>query len=202
MRFEQYVHQICGALGGAAGLPDAVEQLCHRLEVSRRRGRTLLTAGNGGSASTAEHAALDFNRRGALRCLPLTLNTGALTGSANDDGFERVFADAYRVTARAGDPVLIFTTSGNSPNLVALARHVRDRGAEVLSCTGGDGGLVGELSDLEVRVALSDPGMIESCHLALAHYCAEATASTASAYGNGARGSAASAARSASGPRV
>ena len=201
MRIERYVGELTEALAGD-GLLAAVDRLCGHLDDFRSSGRTLLVAGNGGSASTAEHFAQDATRKGGLRCLALTLTTSALTASANDHGFERVYVDAYDAVACDGDPVLIFTTTGNSPNLVALARHVRDRGGAVLAFTGADGGVVGELSDLEARAALADAGMIESCHLALAHYCAEAIASTSSAYGSGMSGSASSAARRAAGPRV
>src|SRR5438552_8832115 len=64
----------------------------------RSDGATIFTCGNGGSAGTASHLALDLQKaaRGihsTTRALCLSDNVGLLTAWANDADFETVFAE-------------------------------------------------------------------------------------------------------------
>src|SRR2546426_1296810 len=92
----------------------------------RARGGVIYTAGNGGSASTASHLALDLQKaaRGpggnGTRALCLSDSVGLITAWANDAAFDRVFAEQLAVLAKAGDGLVVISVSGSSPNLVAL----------------------------------------------------------------------------------
>jgi len=64
----------------------------------RKRGGMIYTAGNGGSAATASHLALDLQKAarasagGGARALSLSDNVGLITAWGNDTAFDRVFA--------------------------------------------------------------------------------------------------------------
>ena len=80
--------------------------------------------GNGGSAGNAIHLANDFlygvgikNGIG-MRVEALSANPAVLTCLANDIGYERIYAEQLRVKANPGDVLIVFSGSGNSPNVV------------------------------------------------------------------------------------
>ncbi len=163
---------------------DAVpaEQIAAVAEQLRRvaeGGGLILTAGNGGSAATASHMALDLGksplgrppREGAFRIRTLSLADPApvLTAWANDESYEGVFAEQVRTLARPGDAVVLLSVSGTSPNVVAAARAARAAGATVIALTGGRGGTVRELADVAVVVPSEDYGVVEDVHLAINH---------------------------------
>src|SRR4051794_41590701 len=90
-----------------------------------RGGGKLLLFGNGGSAADAQHVAAElvgrFQReRAAMAAIALTTDTSVLTSVANDYAFERVFARQVEALGRPGDVALALTTSGASPNVVAV----------------------------------------------------------------------------------
>ncbi|PZE39436.1 SIS domain-containing protein [Curtobacterium sp. MCPF17_031] len=104
-------------------------------------GRRLLAAGNGGSAAEAQHLTSELTGRfdgdrPAYSAISLHAETSAVTAIGNDYGFEQVFARQVRAHARAGDVVVLLSTSGKSPNLLAAAAAARDAGARSIAMTG------------------------------------------------------------------
>src|SRR5215212_4770208 len=91
-----------------------------------------------GSAAEAQHMATEYvvryrrNRR-AYPAVALTTDTSLLTAAGNDLGFDEVFARQVEALARAGDLLVIHSTSGNSPNVLRAAEAARDKGVSVLA---------------------------------------------------------------------
>ena len=50
--------------------------------------KTIYTMGNGGSASTAQHFALDLQKAAKKNAVCLNSNMSLITAYANDDGYE------------------------------------------------------------------------------------------------------------------
>ena len=108
------------------------QDLGHRLLAGGR----LLAAGNGGSAAEAQHLTAElvgrFDRdRRALSAIALHADTSSLSAIGNDYGFAQVYARQVRAHARPGDVVVLFSTSGRSPNLVEAATAARRWGCEL-----------------------------------------------------------------------
>lgn len=135
----------------------------------------LLICGNGGSAADAQHIAGEFvnqfvrKGRRALPALALTTDGGVLTCIANDTDFERVFARQIEAFGAEGDALLLITTSGNSPNILAAANAGRDRGMKIIGMLGRDGGRVRELCDVALVVSASDTQRIQETHNLIGH---------------------------------
>ena len=66
-----------------------------------------------------------------------------LTCTANDFGFEQVFARYVDAHARDGDVLLAISTSGASRNVVLAAEAARRRAASVVSLTGRPDSVLG-----------------------------------------------------------
>jgi D-sedoheptulose 7-phosphate isomerase len=141
-------------------------------------GHMLLTCGNGGSATDAQHLAEELvgryraNRR-AQPAVALTADSAALTCIANDFGYDQVFARQVEALARPGDLLVCFSTSGSSPNVVAALRAAQARGARSVALLGKDGGAARGLADLALVVASGDTARIQEAHLQVLHYICE-----------------------------
>jgi len=148
------------------------------LEEAYEAGRHLFVMGNGGSAATASHMAVDLGKtvlpvpsNGArrFRVTSLTDNVPWMTAIANDLGYQHVFAEQLRNHVEAGDVVIAITGSGNSPNIVEGVRVAAEHGATTIALLGFDGGAVKDLVDLHVLVRSDHYGFIEDVHAMLSH---------------------------------
>jgi D-sedoheptulose 7-phosphate isomerase len=142
-------------------------------------GQKLLLFGNGGSAADAQHIAAELvgrflGERMALPAIALTTDTSALTAIANDYGFDEVFARQVRALGRPGDVAVAISTSGKSPNVLRAVEAARSLGMKTIAFTGGDGGPLGTLVDIDLRVAASTLSFrIQETHILIGHVLCE-----------------------------
>lgn len=71
--------------------------------------------GNGGSYANAQHIANDLL---AVGVPAFTLDAATLTATANDFGYQEVFARWLRVVASPADLLIALSGSGTSPNIL------------------------------------------------------------------------------------
>jgi D-sedoheptulose 7-phosphate isomerase len=153
----------------------AVSQAILMLERARREERHIFVCGNGGSASTASHFVTDmvkgasFGRESRFRIMALTDSMATITAYSNDVGYECIFAEQLKNFARPGDVLIALRGSGNSPNAIAAVEYAARIGCETIALTGRDGGKLGPLAKLEIRVRDSHMGRIEDGHLFICH---------------------------------
>lgn len=115
-----------------------------------RSGNKILSCGNGGSASDAQHFAAELMgrfevERGPLSAIALTTDTSFLTAVANDYAFDVVFTRQVKGLGRAGDVLLAISTSGNSTNVVLAVETAQQMRMPVIALTGAGGGELGKL---------------------------------------------------------
>lgn len=143
------------------------------------RDSTIFVIGNGGSAATASHLSCDLaktvlgraphlkTRR--LRVISLTDNMPLITAWANDEGYEHIFAEQIKASARPGDMVIAITGSGNSPNIVKAVDTARNLGLKIIALLGFDGGYIRPFVDDYILVPSNNYGFIEDAHMILGH---------------------------------
>ena len=154
-----------------AAVARAADALCQ----VRARGGVIYTAGNGGSAATASHLALDLQKAArspggaGTRAVCLSDNVGLITAWGNDTAFERVFAEQLEVLGQPGDGLVVISVSGSSPNLLTLLEVARGREIVSVGLLGRDGGRARRLVDVPVLVPSDDYGWVESAHVVLHH---------------------------------
>ena len=168
--FGAIVADAARAVASLARIAPAFEEAAALVVGALRAGRKVLAAGNGGSAAEAMHLAEELSGRyhadrRALPGLALCADGTALTCIGNDFGFEDVFARQVEAFGAEGDVLALFTTSGNSANLLRAARAARARGVRVLAFAGRGGGALAPLSD----VLLDVPDAATSAHVQEAH---------------------------------
>jgi len=152
-----------------------VERALEWFREARAAGRQIFVCGNGGSAATASHFATDMvkgashTRAARFRILALTESMSTVTAYANDVDFECVFVEQLKNFAQPGDVVMGISGSGNSPNVLRAIEYANSIGCQTLALTGRDGGKLGPLAQLEIRVAEPHMGRIEDAHLIVCH---------------------------------
>lgn len=114
---------------------DKLIELKDLLVAVRDGGGKIIMAGNGGSAATASHCAVDFTKNAGVRCINFN-EADLITCLANDYGYERWLAKALEFYADDGDVVILISASGKSPNMVAAAEYARKRNVVVVTLTG------------------------------------------------------------------
>ena len=176
--FQTQLDAGVAVLRSLAGQAQQIEQIATTVRDALLAGHKLLTCGNGGSATDAQHLAEELigryraNRR-ALPAIALTADSAALTCIANDFGYDAVFSRQVEALARPGDLLLCFSTSGNSPNISAALRAARACGAGTIALLGKDGGSARGLADLGLVVASDNTAHIQAAHLLILHYICE-----------------------------
>ena len=155
-----------------------IQQLGSHLAERLADGAHVFTCGNGGSMCDAMHLAEELSGRFRKDRQPLAAQAisdpAHLTCVANDYGFEQVFARGIEAWGRAGDVLVAFSTSGNSPNVVLAAQAARARAMSVVGILGRDGGQLARLCDLSLVVPGRTSDRIQEVHIKIVHLVIEA----------------------------
>jgi phosphoheptose isomerase len=151
-----------------------LERWAVRLAATLHTGGRLLTAGNGGSAAQAQHLVAELvgkldRDRPPLSAIALSAETCGLTAIGNDYGFEQVFARQVTAHARPGDVVILLSTSGGSPNVLAAGEAARTSGAHLWAMTGAVPNPLAGLCDDALAVPSQDTQVVQEVHLVAVH---------------------------------
>jgi D-sedoheptulose 7-phosphate isomerase len=144
-----------------------------------RRGGTLFTCGNGGSAAQATHVTGElvgtfFDRsRPPMRAIALGFDPSSLTAIANDFEYQMVFSRQLRALGKAGDVLWAFSTSGNSPNVLAALETARLMGISTVLFSNHNGGRGRSLADYLISTPESSTPRIQELHLLYTHILCE-----------------------------
>jgi D-sedoheptulose 7-phosphate isomerase len=138
------------------------------------RGGTLFFCGNGGSAADAQHLATEYvvrytRNRAAYPAIALTTDSSLITAAGNDFGFDHIFERQVQALCRAGDLLIIHSTSGNSPNVLLAAAAARAKGVPVLAFTARDGGALATAADHAVIIPTDRTDRAQELHLTIEH---------------------------------
>jgi D-sedoheptulose 7-phosphate isomerase len=141
----------------------------------RERDGQIFVVGNGGSAATASHFAVDLGKGASLgaerrfRVLSLTDNVPWITALGNDLSYEDVFVEQLRNYARPGDLLLAFSGSGNSENVLRAVRYANSVGCRTIGLSGFAGGRLRDEAQECIVVQADHMGRIEDGHFVIQH---------------------------------
>lgn len=136
---------------------------------------TLWTAGNGGSASMADHAVCDISKgtyvegQSSLRTVALTANGPILTALGNDISYDDIFSEQLKYYVKPGDAVLFISSSGNSANVIKACEYANAQGVATIAFVGFKGGKLGEIATHTLHVAIDNYGIVEDMHMSFIH---------------------------------
>ena len=102
---------------------------------SKNSGNKLIFAGNGASASIANHASLDFTKQGNIKSINFN-ESAFITAFSNDFGYGHWVEKALEHYGESGDTLILISCSGTSENVVNAARYARNNSINVITFTG------------------------------------------------------------------
>jgi len=154
---------------------DTLAAIVKRFVQAKKDGKTIFTAGNGGSASTASHLCNDLlkgcrvNDRVGFKAFCLTDSNAIVTCLANDFSYEDIFAIQLKTFADEGDLLVVFSGSGHSPNILSVLKTAREMGVVTIGFSGRYGGKMKEFCDLLLIAPADSMEQIEDMHLLYEH---------------------------------
>jgi phosphoheptose isomerase len=161
-----------------AELESRIEAAAEMIAAALLSGHKLLACGNGGSAADASHLTTEFvarfdRERRAYPAISLAAHGGDLTAIGNDYSFADLFARQVQAYGRPGDVLAVFTTSGNSENVVRALVAAKDLSVKTIAFLGRDGGKCAGLADVELLVRGKVTARIQEGHKFLLHTICE-----------------------------
>ena len=175
-RFKELQELICQFEINASGsVMDAAIAIANAF----KKGNTLFTCGNGGSAADSQHFAAEFVnvfskdlKRDPLPAIALSTDTSILTSIANDSEFSGIFSRQLAAYGKIGDVLVSFTTSGSSENCLKAVKVARDLNMVSIAFT-REGAKISEFSSISIEVPSDNTQHIQECHLLAYHVIAE-----------------------------
>lgn len=171
--FQTYIRNLKQQLDA---LPlEQVEKWAQDFKSAWSDGRQLFICGNGGSAGNAIHLANDFlygispDNPPAMRVTALTANSSILTCLGNDVGYDSIFSEQLKTLGQKGDSLLVFSGSGNSPNVVEAIKTAKILGIVSYAIVGFSGGNCKQLADHCIHVELNDMQISEDFQCIVGH---------------------------------
>ena len=110
-----------------------------------------------------------YGRTSRFRILALTDSLPTITAYSNDVSYECVFVEQLKNFAEPGDVVIAISSSGNSPNVLRAIEYGNSLGCRTIALSGREGGQLGPLAQLDIRVAHPHTGRIEDLHMVVLH---------------------------------
>jgi len=178
LSFSQYlsIHtEIVGELKNTESINELIECIWNS---SKDKNSIIFTAGNGGSASTAEHFSADLGqlekRTGhGIRSVCLNSQIALSSAFANDLNFQSVMSQQLSSYKNSNFVFVAFSASGNSENILRAMEFTISYGKETFCFVGFDGGKVIKMNKVNAIYfpdARKDYGVAENLHLIASHY--------------------------------
>lgn len=95
----------------------------------------VIICGNGGSAATSSHVAVDLTKNANIRAINFN-EADLITCLSNDYGYENWMSAAIDLYADKGDVIILLSCSGKSPNIVNAAKLAKKKRLKLITFTG------------------------------------------------------------------
>ncbi|PYL39767.1 MAG: phosphoheptose isomerase [Verrucomicrobia bacterium] len=174
----QAIRAATSTIQSVATLEQWLVRAAEMIEQCLHNGNKLLVCGNGGSAADAADFCTEFacrfiEDRRPFPAMNLAQGGSLLTATANDYGFEEVFARQVRAFGRTGDLLIAISTSGKSKNIRRALEEARARKLKTIALLGRDGGSAVGLADVDLIVPGDSTARIQEAHKFILHVLCE-----------------------------
>lgn len=143
-----------------------------------KSGNKLIIAGNGGSASQAQHFAGEIvgrykKERKAYPAIALTADSTFITAWSNDYNFDTIFSRQIEAIGKKGDVFFGISTSGNSKNIIQAVEKAQNLNMETICLLGKEGGKLKGISNISIIIDSHNTPRIQEEHIFLIHIICE-----------------------------
>tara|TARA_B100000131_G_scaffold307934_1_gene336713 strand:- start:171 stop:749 length:579 start_codon:yes stop_codon:yes gene_type:complete len=145
---------------------------------SLKNGGSIYIAGNGGSASQADHFAGElvgrfFIEGESLKVFSLNANSAIITCIANDFSYDEIFSQQLSGQLNKNDLFIGLSTSGNSKNIINAIELCNQKGNSTILITGDSDISISLDNNLIFKVPSKNTPTIQEVHIILLHSLAE-----------------------------
>ena len=148
---------------------EGIERFVENAKRIRDNHGVFFFAGNGASASMAEHMAHDFFQNGNFMTMTSS-DTSYITAVANDLSYEDIFAYKIEKALSEKDALITISSSGNSPNIIKALQTARKKGMFIITLSSmNPNNKSRDIGDINYYIPAKTYGMAESTHAALLH---------------------------------
>lgn len=156
-----------------------IEKIIDLIIECYKKNKKLLIAGNGGSASDAQHFSAELlarykKERRSLPAIALHCDTSTLTAWSNDYDYQSHYSRMVEGLGEKEDILFCLSTSGNSKNLIKAIETAKSRGVYTISLLGKDGGHMKDISDYSYIIPSNNTPRIQESHILIIHAICEA----------------------------
>ena len=154
---------------------ESLHNILSLLEDCYHNGHRVFLMGNGGSAATASHFALDLAKNTImpqvprLKAISLTDHVPLITAWSNDTAYEHIFSEQLANLIEPGDVVIGISASGNSLNVINALLLAKQSRAFTVGILGATGGKIKDIVDAYVLAPGQNIEQEEDAHLIIAH---------------------------------
>lgn len=178
MTFEASLAESVRTLQALSEIRPAIDAAGRLIIETLKHDKKLLICGNGGSAAEAAHFATELvgryqKTRTSLPAIALSSDGSLLSCIGNDFGYDQVFSRQIAGLGRAGDLVVVLTSSGNSANIVAALQEAKTLGLASIAFLGRGGGKAKGLASCELIMPSQSGAACQEAHLFLIHHFCE-----------------------------
>src|ERR1700749_633555 len=159
-----------------AGQADAVAAACHAMAVRFHGGGKLVVFGAGGASTDAQHVAVEFVHpvivgKRALPAISMTADAATVTGLAEREGIDAIFAHQIRYLADPADIAIGISADGDNGSVLAGLATAKELGLLTIALVGGEGGRIAaaHAADHLLTAASDDPRVVKEMQVTTYH---------------------------------
>jgi phosphoheptose isomerase len=139
------------------------------------KNKNIFVAGNGGSASVANHFLCDFNKGIKLsskkivkpKVISLANSLELITAISNDLNYEKIFSFQLENFANNDDLLITFSCSGSSKNIVNAVKLAKTLGLNIICISGF--GKKNKIADINLNLNCKNYGVTEDIFSYIMH---------------------------------
>lgn len=151
-------------------IDDALYDMLNMLNHCRYQNGTIYIVGNGGSASIASHAVIDFLNMAKTRANAL-LDCSVTTCLSNDYGYEQVYAKQLLQFMHSEDVLIAISSSGRSQNIINAVNVAKKISNKIITLSGfSKNNSLCQLGTYNLWLNSTDYGQVEIGHAFILHY--------------------------------
>lgn len=161
--------QITDSINNNIDLNQGIEKAIEIIKAQAKKHNKIMIIGNGGSASIADHLAIDLWKNAGIRATTYS-DSALLTCISNDFGYEYVFEKPIEMFADKDDVLIAISSSGMSKNIINGTVAAKKKGCKIITMSGfNENNTLHSKGDINFYVPSDSYGYVELAHSILCH---------------------------------
>tara|TARA_B100000902_G_C27321799_1_gene925182 strand:- start:2658 stop:3293 length:636 start_codon:yes stop_codon:yes gene_type:complete len=140
--FQDYFNTLSKLINGID--KNLIKKIYKILDNVIKKKGNIFVAGNGGSASIANHFMCDFNKGVKIssqkkvfpKVISLSNSVELITAIANDINYEEIFTSQIENYLNKDDCIFLISSSGTSANILKLIKYCKNKKVKIILLTG------------------------------------------------------------------